>query len=234
MGGELSHADIKETEPKLTESYKDIKPEKELSTKELNNAVYDEMNKAANEIKSSLPDENKEIDKNSTLTHNHRPDSCHNTVNDGKDAHSDAPIYLITRNESLENDRHPITGVWFEKRVVDLPNGERIEGVFPRFDSLFDAKIPEEMYIKNYKVQFCECNKQLALEIDRNPELKEKFSEEQLEQIRDGIHDGSAPDGYVWHHDAECGCLQLVDSEIHSITGHTGGHSIWGGGSDNR
>ena len=147
---------------------------------------------------------------------------------------SDSPRYVITRNEILENDRHPISGVWFEKRVIELPDGEFIEGVFPRFDSLFDAKIPERLYLLPDRVQFRECNKQLLNEIERNPGLKEMFSEEQLEQIRDGVYDGTAPDGFVWHHDAEAGKLQLVDFETHSHTGHTGGRSLWGGGSDNR
>ncbi len=147
---------------------------------------------------------------------------------------SDAPRYIITRNESLENDRHPITGVLFERRVIDLPNSEKIEGVFPKFESAFDAKIPEDLYLQPDKVQFKECNRQLLQEIERNPELKAKFSEEQLEQISDGVNDGTAPDGYVWHHDAEAGKLQLVDFETHSHTGHTGGRSIWGGGTDNR
>ena len=31
-----------------------------------------------------------------------------------KATYSDVPRYVITRNETLENDRHPITGVSFE------------------------------------------------------------------------------------------------------------------------
>lgn len=148
--------------------------------------------------------------------------------------YSDPPRYLITRNEGLENDKHPFTGVLFEKRIIEVPNGERVEGVFPRFEAQFEARIPEDMYLQPDKVQFRECNRQLAAEIERNPDLKEKFSKEQIEQIKDGVYDGTAPDGYVWHHDAEAGKLQLVDFETHSHTGHTGGRSIWGGGTDNR
>lgn len=145
-----------------------------------------------------------------------------------------SPRYIIMLNEKLENSQHPISGVWFEKRVIELPDGEFIEGVFPRFDSLFDAKIPERLYLQPDRVQFRECNRQLLKEIENNPRLKEMFSEEQLEQIQDGVYDGTAPDGFVWHHDAEAGKLQLVDFETHSHTGHTGGRSLWGGGSDNR
>lgn len=144
------------------------------------------------------------------------------------------PRYIITRNESLAGDRHPITGVEFVKKIVETPAGEYVEGVFAKFDSQFKAEIPKELYQETDKAQFKECNKQLSEAIEKNPELRSKFSEEQIEQIKDGIKDGSAPDGYVWHHEAESGKISLVDSEIHARTGHTGGRSIWGGGSDNR
>ncbi len=52
----------------------------------------------------------------------------------------------------------------------------------------------------------------------------------QLEQIENG----DTPDGYTWHHDAEAGKMQLVDTETHQKTGHTGGRSIWGGGTESR
>ena len=48
------------------------------------------------------------------------------------------------------------------------------------------------------------------------------------------ILDGETPDGYTWHHDAEVGKMQLVESDIHMKTGHTGGRTVWGGGNENR
>ncbi|MCR5743304.1 MAG: HNH endonuclease [Lachnospiraceae bacterium] len=146
----------------------------------------------------------------------------------------DIPRRITTRNEIFENERHPITNVLFKRRTIELPDGEKVEGVFPEFKSMFDVKLPENMYLLPDRLQFRECNRQLAQEIDKNPELKKLFSEEQIEQIRDGIQDGTAPDGYVWHHDAETGKMQLVDFETHSRTAHTGGRVLWGGGSDFR
>ena len=49
---EISNADVKETKPQNIENFKNIKPEKEMTTKELNNAVSDEFEKAANEVKT--------------------------------------------------------------------------------------------------------------------------------------------------------------------------------------
>ena len=57
-----------------------------------------------------------------------------------------------------------------------------------------------------------------------------ELDKEQMEQILDG----ETPDGYTWHHDAEVGKIQLVESDIHMKTGHTGGRTVWGGGNENR
>lgn len=138
--------------------------------------------------------------------------------------------YRHTRNESLDGDRHPITGIEFKRKIVEHPDGHLIEGVFPIFDSLFDAKIPENVYFENNPTQFKFCNEQLLKAIETDPLTKERFTEEQIEQIRDGVIDGTAPDGFVWHHNEDAGVIQLVDATIHMITGHTGGRSIWGGG----
>ena len=142
--------------------------------------------------------------------------------------------YIITRNECLEGDEHPISGVPFERKIVVQDNGEIMEGVFPVFNSAFDAKIPSELYLESDYKQFKECNTQLLDYLKENPKVKELFSEEQLEQIKDGTKDGSAPDGYVWHHKEESGVIQLVKYDDHAYTGHTGGRSIWGGGHENR
>ena len=138
--------------------------------------------------------------------------------------------YLITKNEALAGDRHPITGVAFERKVIELPSGERVEGVFANFESYFDAQLPEEMFLEKDVKQFEECSRQLLEAMQHKPELKNFFTPEQIEQIQEG----TAPDGYVWNHDAEAGKMQLVDFEIHQKTGHTGGRAVWGGGSDCR
>ena len=105
-----------------------------------------------------------------------------------------------------------------------------MEVVVPEFDSVFDVQLPEDLHQASDKKQFDECNAQLKKAVEEDPELAAKFTDEQLEQIKNG----ETPDGYTWHHDAEKGKMQLVDSETHAKTGHTGGRSIWGGGSENR
>jgi hypothetical protein len=137
---------------------------------------------------------------------------------------------METRNQDLEGKEHPETGVPFEKKIVKNDKGEDVEVVVPKFDSKFDAQLPENLEKASDKEQNEECNKQLKEAVENDPDLKEQFTDEQLEQIMDG----ETPDGYTWHHDAEKGKMQLVDSETHAKTGHTGGRVIWGGGQSNR
>lgn len=139
-------------------------------------------------------------------------------------------IRYTTRNEGLEGKTHPETGVPFERKIVENSNGELVEVVVPKFESKFDVQLSENLYEASDKKQFDECNRQLKEAVEKNKDLRDQFTEEQLEQIEEG----DTPDGYVWHHDAEKGKMQLVDEEQHRKTGHTGGKNIWGGGSENR
>jgi hypothetical protein len=133
---------------------------------------------------------------------------------------------LAMPNKNLEGKQHPETGVPFVKKTVKDADGNDIEVVVPVFDSSLDAQLPENLYQASDAKQFAECNKQLKEAIEKDPELAKKFTPEQLEQIKNG----DTPDGYTWHHTEEAGKIQLVDSEIHEKTHHTGGRAIWGGG----
>ena len=137
---------------------------------------------------------------------------------------------LNTINERYEDKVDPDTGVPFERRIIEVPEGNKVEGVFPSFESKFDAQLPSELYKETDYKQFKECNNQLKDEVSKNQNLEKGFNKEQLEQIENG----DTPDGYVWHHDATPGKMQLVDYQTHADTRHTGGKVVWGGGNENR
>ena len=99
-----------------------------------------------------------------------------------------------------------------------------------KYESKVDVQLPEDMEQAPDRTQFAECNKQLAEKVANDPELRAQFTEDQLADIEDGY----TPDGYTWHHNEEKGKMQLVDTDIHSQTRHTGGRNIWGGGTENR
>lgn len=136
--------------------------------------------------------------------------------------------HIPTINEGMEGKT--VNGVKFAKRVFTL-NGEKVEGVFPVFKSEFECKLPENMYTASDNEQMKYCTKKLAEKIERDPEFAKKFTPRQLEQIRNGEPRISC---LTWHHNEVPGKMQLVNAEDHSAARHTGGRSIWGGGSESR
>ena len=137
------------------------------------------------------------------------------------------------RNEGYAGTVNPLTGVEYEKKIVEV-YGYKVEVVAPKFDAKFEVQLPEDLWEAKDGAQFKESNKQLFEAILEDPELAKSFSEEQVQQIKDGMTNGSSPEGYTWHHDMEAGKIQLVDSDVHGDTRHTGGRALWGGGNDNR
>ncbi|MCK8823442.1 HNH endonuclease [Fuchsiella alkaliacetigena] len=136
---------------------------------------------------------------------------------------------LDTINEDLKGEIHPETEVPFKERVINLDDGV-YKGVFPEFESDFQMELDQDLFNATDRAQFKEANNKLAQEIKNNPEFKEKFTERQLEQIEYG----KTPEGYTWHHSEEPGVMELVKTDVHGGTGHTGGRAIWGGGQQNR
>lgn len=135
-----------------------------------------------------------------------------------------------TINDKYEGRYVPGTDVKMERQVTMNEHGEKVEGVFPEFDSVFDAELPQSEWQASDVKHKSIANEQLKEAIQNDPELAGKFTEVQKEQINDGL----VPKGYVWHHHETPGKLQLVDANTHQHVRHTGGRSIWGGGSDHR
>lgn len=136
----------------------------------------------------------------------------------------DGVIHYKTDRCDLEGKTSE-NGVPYERKIIEI-KGVKIEGVFPKFDSAFDTLLPPDKY--QTKAYARECNANLKEAVQNDPELRKKFTDEQLRQIENG----QTPDGYVWHHSEEPGKMQLVKREDHDrcIGGaaHTGGSSLWG------
>jgi hypothetical protein len=139
---------------------------------------------------------------------------------------------INTINSAYEGAVHPETGVPFESKVVTNGEGLSVEGVFPDFSEYikFESFLPEEMYFDTDSVQFEYCDSQLSEAFNNGSLDMSDFSESQKEQI----NNGDKPRGFTWHHNEEVGRMQLVPSDVHASTGHTGGRFIWGGGTLNR
>jgi hypothetical protein len=137
-----------------------------------------------------------------------------------------------TRNGSLVGTEHPETGVLFVERTIELPDGKVIEGVFPVFESNFNVVIAEQFYEASDDTHFLIANETLAQSIQEDPSIARELNLTQTDV--QALENSVTPDGYVWHHNEQPGLLQLVNEEDHANTGHTGGRSLWGGGTDNR
>lgn len=141
-----------------------------------------------------------------------------------------SPRHITTINEELAGQTYPGTNVEYRKHTFTL-NGEKVEGVFPKFDSKFDTMLPRDLRNASDTEQFKYCTQKLAKQIENNPELAKQFNPRQLEQIKNGEPRIS---GLTWHHNEFPGKMQLVDATEHNTCRHTGGRSIWGGGADCR
>ncbi|MGM9951048.1 MAG: HNH endonuclease [Lysinibacillus sp.] len=136
---------------------------------------------------------------------------------------------MDTRNDHLAGLEHPETGVPFLEKTVELPDGSLVEGSFPVFESSFDVMLNEELYLASDDTQFSIANETLANAIAQNPGIAAELNLSQADL--QSLAAGQTPEGYTWHHHEQPGRLQLVDEQIHNSTGHTGGRSLWGGGS---
>ena len=138
---------------------------------------------------------------------------------------------IFTINEHLEWSVHPETNVPFIKKEVEI-DGELRIGVFPDFYEhvAYETQLPESLHKASDYEQAKHCNEQLRQAHENGNLNTEQFTDRQREQIRNG----DKLEGYTWHHNEDPGRLQLVNSDVHDKTGHTGGRSLWGGGSEAR
>lgn len=137
---------------------------------------------------------------------------------------------IDTINSDLAGAEHPETGVHYETKTINLPDGEWIKGVFPDFNEVYASDLPESMYLQSDDVQFSYLNDQLANDIANDPALAANFNADQIEEIQKG----NTPEGYVWHHTEKPGHMELVVAEEHINSAHTGGRELWGGGAEYR
>lgn len=138
-------------------------------------------------------------------------------------------------NRKLEGKT--VNGVKFEKKVFKI-HGVYVEGVFPVFDGIkvtlpksFDKLYKElgNTDSKFYKKTMEEATKALRDELEKHPELKKQFTEQQLKDIYAGK---AKITGKIWHHYEELGeggrpIMQLVDEKQHAGCKHTGGSYTW-------
>jgi hypothetical protein len=148
-----------------------------------------------------------------------------------------SPIRLKTINDGYEN--RYLNDVLFKLRKRTLDSGLEVKVVVPQFKkhSIFEVKIPNHHIMKRDRNQMTLAFMKLRKNLIANPELQKKFTKEQLQEILHrklslSKNTYNVP-GYIWHH-TEDRSLQLVKRDIHDIVKHSGGRTIFGGGSTMR
>ena len=141
----------------------------------------------------------------------------------------ETPEKIPCINSALEGKSHLVTGVPFVGKVIEV-DGIKKKVVVPVFEHKAMVKLADEYLQVSDKRQFRISNKKLYEEILKDDNLIALFSEIDIARLQKG----KTPQGYTWHHYEETGQMQLVNSEIHNKTAHTGGKNFWGGGSEKR
>lgn len=138
----------------------------------------------------------------------------------------DGTLYLKCRNAELAGETHEVTGVPYVEKTIVI-NGVEITVVVPEFPYVFETNIPKEFWEAGDRELFKKCTEELRKYLEEHPEMRENFTEEQLQQIENGE---PYIKGYTWHHTEVPGKMQLVETKTHALSGHTGGNAIWCGG----
>lgn len=141
----------------------------------------------------------------------------------------DLPKAMNTLNQDLAGNIHPKTGIPFNSKIVELPNGSKIEGVFPEFPSLYDFQMPKEYFNPQGILELSD-TKQFKIVIDSvakkmevDPAFKALFTNQQQELFKFGI----LPKEFTIHHAENIGKYQIVDKTAHANTAHHGGATLW-------
>ncbi|MGG0277502.1 HNH endonuclease [Bacillus rhizoplanae] len=101
---------------------------------------------------------------------------------------------------------------------------------FPIFNSKFEKDLPEKLYLETDAIQFEHLSRLLYKEIQGNPDLAKRFTNEEIKLLEAG----RVPQTLTWHHHQQPGKMQIVDYFEHQAASHTGGRAIWGGGEAGR
>ena len=116
--------------------------------------------------------------------------------------------------KNMAGKKHPVSGVEYDK-----------DG-FPIFESKYDMHLDPSDYTKSRTTHFRKVSKDLYTSIQNDTKLANQFTPEEISLFKAG----KVPEKYTWHHHQDTGRMQLVNSNLHSKTGHDGGFSIWGPG----
>lgn len=196
MINEIFSSDVKEAGSQSVEGYRNIKPEKEMTYKELNEAVKSELNKAAEEAKAESSENTRHIPRTGgewTDTPGESEWKPDPDVVPG-DAYGTNPEHRTWR-EIME--KYDFKSVPFKDNVPD-------------FSELSKGNVEIADFTDDRPSNFDQADEKLAKQWGCSPKDVAQWRKENR---------------YTWHECIDCKTMQLVPTEVHGNIRHSGGIS---------
>lgn len=196
MISEIFNSDVKEVGARSVEGYRNIKPEKEMTHKELDEAVESELNKAAEEIKTE--------ESENTRQRNLPQTGGEWTGERGKSEWKPDP-------DVIPSDRHgtnPEHKTWREiMEKYDFKSILFQDGA-PDFEEVSKGKVEIADFTDDRGSNFDQADEKMAKQWGCTPEDVAQWRKENR---------------YTWHECIDCKTMQLVPTEVHGNIPHSGG-----------
>jgi len=226
---EIGNNDIKETKSPAVENYKNIKPEKEMSVKELNKAVRDEFDKAAEEAKGDSDNiENVCAEKNVDPSHK----DCLTTTEERKEYANywsrgewdgepgDSKFHPEKQEAKDALERYKQDG-------IDYTDGE------PDFSKVSEATVQIEDMTSNRAYNFKQANEICAKQWNASAK------DGRTDWTPRMVEEWKLKYNFSWHERLDMKTMDLVQRDVHEQCKHCGGviecrrhEALSGGGFD--
>lgn len=206
-GGELSRTDIMETKQQPVENFRRIKPEKEMTVKELNEAVKYEWNKAAQEAKAQ--ESSGAFKETGAL----KSDGTHREVLPKSDG-----VWEGERGDSLwisDADKIPEKSNPDGKTFGEILKSYNMEGIkFNKGEPDFSEVSKGEAHIAEFTDNR-----------DKNFKQADEYIAEKRGCSPEEVKEWRKKNDYTWHERRDCETMDKVPSIIHNNVPHSGGIS---------
>ena len=207
--GEFSKTDISEIKTNAVENYKSIKPEKELSVKELNDAVSAEFNKTAKDAGNGLEtkeNDNAEGHKDCLTTSDERKKFAESSDGkwDGEPGDSSFHPEKQEAKDALER---------YKQDGIDYVDGE------PDFSKVSETTVKIDDMTSNRPYNFKQASEACAKHWnDIGKDGRNDWTGSKVEAWR-------TENRYSWHERLDMKTMDLVQRDIHEECKHFGGVS---------
>lgn len=198
MISEIFSSDVKEVGAQSVEGYRNIKPEKEMTYKELNEAVKSEFSKAAEEIKTEEAE---------NIKQRYLPRTGGEWSDKPGESEWKPDPDVVPSDKNGTNPEHK---TWCEIMEKYDFKSVLFQDDAPDFSEVSKAKVQISDFTDDRGSNFDQADENLAKQWGCTPEDVAQWRKENR---------------YTWHECIDCKTMQLVPTEVHGNIPHSGGIS---------